>query len=850
MAEQTTAHKTDAAGATSGKVSGLPPKVAAKLNDGLKLHKMGDLAAAEKAYEQALGAVPDNPHVLHLLGVIRHQRGEHAHAIELIEQAVERLPQFVDAYVNLGAAYLGLGKIGIAATQFRRAAELDPNSAEAHSNLAFALNQLGSRAEAIESYKAAHRAAPGEPRFVKRLGDLYVEHGALADAAEQFDKFLQMAPDDAEVENNLGYAYEHLGKLDAAETHYRRASELKPDAPDILKNLAGVLARVGKTEEADELLERVLNASPEQWVNLANMATMYVARRDLKRAIDIFEQLIEAKPEDAKLRNDYGVALSLDRRRAAASEQFHKALLIDPKNAEAYSNLGNNKLIMGDRPGAIDALKESIKHNPRMLVSHINLCLAMMHERRFEEAYIYAKATTLLEDYRPANFTNPHKVFRGMCDFEAIEELGDAWENIAQGQIAEQAANFLEMLVVTDTEDQIAQLSELHREWGIHITKRAADQRLPDPVPRRDGGKLRIGLLSSDLKSHSVAKFVRPIIDNYDHERFELHCYTPRDEPDDPVQKRISGQVDAFNSVMNWTDEEIARKIREDGVDILFELNGFTLDSRVSVLAHRPAPVQIYWLGYPFTTGLEDADYILLDQYFTPEKDEWLTETPLLMPDCWVCLTEYPDEPISDPPPFERNGCVTFGTLNNPYKFTREMIGAWAEVMKQVPDSRFLVVRPEVKSIVLCANITKEFERHGIGPERLYFVNNKATTLSYLSFYDEIDISLDTYPLTGGTTTFDALWMGVPVITLVGPNMHQRISHSVLNNLGAGELCTFSREEFIERAVALANDPASMREYRYGIRPVMRQSPLYDGVKFTENLQNLLEEVADRHNLR
>lgn len=826
------------------------PAIVALLNEGLSRQRGGDLDKAEGAYNEALAKDPENPHVLHLLGVIHHQRGDHAKAIDLIEQAIERLPDLADAYINLGAAYLGARKPGIAATRFRRATELDPNSAEAYSNLAYALNELGSRNEAIEAYRQAAHLAPTEPRFLKRLGDICVEYDRFSDAAKQFEAYLRLRPDDAEVENNLGYAFEHLGEIAEAEQHYRRAADIKPDSPDILKNLAGVLMSQGNVEEGQAVYDKVLNASPEQWADMANLAALYVSRRDVKRALSIYEQLVEVKSDDAKMLSDYGVALTVDRQYEAANDQFHKALVVNPSFAEAYANLGNNKLLMGDRAGGVESLKQALKYAPRMLVAHINMCLALMHERRIDEAYMIAKATTMLEDYGPAHFTNPHKVFRGVCDFDGIEELGDAWENIERGSISQQAANFLEMLVVTETEEQIGKLSRLHLEWGHHITKGAADQRLPDPQPKRGHDKIRLGFLSSDLKSHSVAKFVRPVLDYYDRDRFEVFCYTPKDVPGDPVRKAIAEQVDSFQSVENLSDNQIARRIRDDEIDILLELNGFTLDSRVGVLAHRPAPVQIYWLGYPFTTGLEDADYVLLDKYFAPENPDWLAETPLLMPDSWVTLMDYPDEPISEQPPFERNdGGVTFGTFNNPYKYTRETIAAWARVMLGTPGSRFLFVRPEVTSMVLCANLVKEFESHGIERDRLFFVNNRATNLSYLSFYDEIDITLDTFPLTGGTTTFDALWMGVPVITRVGPNMHQRLSYSILENLGAGELCAHSEEDFVNLGIALANDPQSMREYRHGIRDAMRSSPLSDGKTFTRNMETVLEEVARKHGI-
>lgn len=833
----------------SGGPAAAPESLALLLGEAIACHQAGDLDGAEARYERALALSPDHPHVLHLTGVVRHQRGAHEEAVALIERAIALNPGYADYYSNLGAALFAQKRLDEAEASFRKAAELNPLSAEAQSNLAAVLADKGRVDEAIAAYEAALRINPGVPRFLKRLADLHLATDGFARAIERFTEYLALAPDDAEAHNNLGYAYERVPDLAAAERCYRRAFALAGESPEIANNLGSVLARLNRRDEADVYFERALSMQPEKWQDLANRAGTYVNRREFDRALPLFRQLIAAHPDDAKLQNDYGVALSAASQWSDAAEAFARAIEIDPNFAEAHNNLGSNRLNVDDHKGAIEALGRAIALKPRYLDAHINMCLALMFENRIDEAYMYARATTMLEAFRPFHFTNPHKVFRGVCDFDAIEGLGDLWSNVEHTVTADYSANFLEMVVQAATPEQIARLAGWHRKWGSDISRRAAPQRFTHQAARRDG-KLRIGFLSTDLRRHSVAKFVLPVLAGYDRNKYEIRCYSPVEDPRDDVQQMIKTLVADFRVLNRASDYEVAKAINADGIDILFELNGFTKGTQLKTLAYKPAPVQIYWLGYPFTTGLPEIDYIMVDPYFRPENDSWLVEKPLAMPECWVCFSSFTPEPITAKPPVERHGVVTFGTLNNPYKYSREVIATWARVLNAVPNSRLLVVRPEVSSFVLCSNLAKEFGRHGIAAERIFFVNNRKFGISHLSYYDEIDVSLDTFPLNGGTTTCDALWMGVPVVTLAGPSTHQRMGFSFLENAGLGDLVARTTDEFVEKAVALAQDRGRLASLRQGLRPTLQASAVCDGPRYVRNWQALMDEVAARHGLR
>jgi predicted O-linked N-acetylglucosamine transferase (SPINDLY family) len=822
----------------------------AKLANAIEAHRSGDLAAAEQCYRNALEMSPDHPHALHFMGVIEHQKGHNDTAIALIKRALDSVPDFADAHSNLGAAYYAQGDLTNAEASFRRAVELDPQMVDANSNLAAVLEEQGRWDEAATRYEAAVVAAPGKPKYLKLLGDILLKKGDFHTAIIWFEKYLEHAADDGEVSNNLGYACERLSNLKGAEEWYSKAVALCPDSPEINKNLATVLSRGGRQDEANVYFQRALENAPEKWAELANLAGAYVNRGEPSRAVPIYEQLVEIHPDDTKMWNDFGVATSASGHLTIAETYFRKAIELDPDFHEAYNNLGSNFLHRGLRDQAIEAFKKAIELSPRYLAPHINLCLVLGFADRLDEAYMYAQAVIMHEHYLPQMFSNPHKVFRAVCDFDSIESLGDTWANLERTNEGDFSANFLEMLVLADNEQKISNLVGLHHQWGSTLLAKLPGRKL-DPVPAGSrSGKIKIGIMSADLREHSVAKFVLPLLRHYDREKFEFIAYAPFEKPQDVVQQEIKRELTAFKVTADMNEYEIAQLIREDEIDVLFELNGFTRDNRMKVFPYKAAPLQVFWLGYPFTTGIPEVDYVLLDPRITPEKEEWLIEKPLLMPESWVCFGEFEDEPISEQLPCERNGYVTFGSLNNPYKLSRKTIAQWCKVMNRVPESRFLYVRSECKSLVLRNNLINEFGSHGIGPERLHFVNNTGMPISHLSFYDEMDLSLDTFPLTGGTTTCDALWMGVPVVSKVGPGLHQRLSYSLLTSVGLEELCVETDEDYVEKAVALASDPESLRLLRRELRPVILDSALCRSEDYARNFCDLMIEIVQRHGVR
>jgi predicted O-linked N-acetylglucosamine transferase (SPINDLY family) len=244
---------------------------------------------------------------------------------------------------------------------------------------------------------------------------------------------------------------------------------------------------------------------------------------------------------------------------------------------------------------------------------------------------------------------------------------------------------------------------------------------------------------------------------------------------------------------------------------------------------------------------MKSIDHVVVDRFINPPRPELFVERPLVMPNGWLCFAQdefFASQDVLETLPLERNGRLTFGTLNAPYKFSKHMVAAWARIMCAVPDSRLLFVRAEARSAAFVRNLSQEFERNGVARDRIEFFDNVAAEIPHLQAYNDIDMSLDTFPLTGGTTTVEALWMGVPVVSLVGESMHQRISYSALMHCGLPELCTFDEDGFVATAVALAQDRERLAAYRRTIRQKMLASPLCDGPGFAHDFMAAMESIA------
>jgi predicted O-linked N-acetylglucosamine transferase (SPINDLY family) len=825
------------------------PAVESRLAAALERQRRGELEAAAEAYREILAETPEQPDALHLLGVVCFQQGNPGAAVPLIRRAIARNDAIADYHANLGAAYQALARDDEADASYRRALALNPRQVETLNNLAILCERGRRLDEAIACCRRVLAVDHANLKALRKLSDLLLATARYEEAAERLAALTRLSPGEAKAWNSLGYAHDRCERLDEALRCYRRAVELDGGSPEFLSNLGILLRRLGQGAEADSCFARAKDADPAAWTSELHRARWLASVGDLDAAIALLLGVAEAGSEDVETLIGLGATLCSAKRYKEAHRWLVRALELQPDNADAMYFLGSAFMGMKEGQQAEAAFRKALEFRPGYVQPHLSICEIMDVMQRRDEATMWGRASLYLEGFTPSLMVFPFKAFRGSCDLESIEALGDIWAAaeaaLPTGGVP---AVFLYLLVEADTVEKAKRLTALHRASAERFESMAARNPLPPLAPRRREGRLRVGLLSHDLRNHSVANFVRPLLRNYDRDRLEIVAYSLLREPDCPVQAEIRGLVDRFVDVEVETDRALAEFVRKDEVDALVDLGGFTVGSRLTALAYRMAPIQITWLGYPYTTGFKEVDYVLVDPYVRPTAPELFVEKPLVMPHSWLCYEGYAEEPIDSVPPCERNGYVTFGTLNNTYKFNRGCIAAWAEVLRAVPGSRFLLVRPEGQTRIVAENLAKAFALHGIGPERLFIRTNRPQ--EHLRAYNQIDIALDSFPVTGGTTTCDALWMGVPTVSLRGPSMHQRVSHSALMQANLGELSSDDPAAFVRTAVALAGEPESLRLLRRTLREAVRGSPLFRGDLFAAGFCGAIEQAARERGLR
>ncbi len=814
----------------------LTPTLARRLEEAVALHRGGDLAGAARLYEAVLRERPAQSDALHMLGVLHHQQGDSARAVSLIRKALRTDPGNASCHINLGAALLGLGRHGEAEAVLVEAAKRLPESPEVHANLAAVKHAAGSHADALLHLRRALALNPANPALRRRLADYAGAAGDYALAAATCRELLALDPQDIAIRNDLGVALEKLGRFDEAAAAYSSVLELAPDLAEAHSNLGNAKARMGDLGGAERHFRHGWMLKPEDWRFGINLANLLWETSRVEEGDSIYRAILQAQPENAQLWQDLGSRLVIARRFEQARAAFETAIAIDPALATAHNGLGNLRANLGDYDGAIAAYEKAVGADPNYLLAHINLVLALQQEKRLDEAAFRAYGLKLLPGY-DAKICDGRtlQVMKLVCDFDGIETLGDIWTAAAEMEPQTLIQMLLTLLAMAEDEPELRQLVALAGRIGAEEEAKLQRAGFPAPAVHRRPGRIRLGFVSSDFRNHSAAKCIRPLFDNLDRDRFEMHCYSAVPAAEDPVQQALAAKVDSFRPIDGMTDIEAAKLVRSDEIDVLFDLNGWTAHSRLHVFAHRPAPHQVAWLGWPFTTGFRSVGHFMVDRFNDPTLPDLMTERPLRLPDGpWIAFQPLTEEPVG-PAPFAAAGHVTFGTLNNTYKITPTIVALWSEVLTRVPGSRFLLVRPEARSAMLVHNLLQEFARHGIPADRIDLVGQPRDTRTHFPYYNRIDIALDSFPVTGGITTIDSLWMGVPVVSLHGPAFHQRISHSLLGHAGFGDLSHAAPAGFVGAAVSLAGDPGRLAAMRLGLRDRLLASPLFDGAAFARN---------------
>lgn len=823
---------------------GLAPDLArAHLNRGNVFLARGDAAAAVEAYTTALLKDPNYAAAHYNLGNAHLQSGRLEQACAAYGKAIAQKPDFTDAYVALGYAQEETGALEEAAGNYRRALQINPDYAEVHNNLGNVLNALGRIDESIASYR---RALEINPDYVEALGSLtgvLQANGRSDELLASIRAVLAQRPRYAEAHDNLGIALQAAGQFEAALDSHREAFTLRPDFAMAYYHHARCLQSLGRPDEAIASLRRVMQIDPklpEPCTDLGR-ALMCIGRPD--EALPLFERTVAMRPELAPAHFNLGTAYNNLGQVSAAIACFRKALDIDPDFADAHNNLG---VCLNDL-GQVDAARESylraIECAPGLYQAHNNLGIVLQKIGRLDEAIAsYRKALEINGNFVEAE-VGLAIVYSTLGQFDkALTGVRRAIDIAPDYVPARSVLLFLHNYV---SDVPAAQLLAEAKSFGELVARNApgvhqAWRNIPDP-----GRYLRVGFVSGDLRGHPVGFFLEGVLAALASDascRLTLIAYsnTPQN---DAITQRLKASCDGWHSIVGLSDEIVSQKIRDDGIDILIDLSGHTLHGRLPLFAWKPAPLQVSWLGYFATTGVAAIDYLIADPWTLPESEERnFTEKIVRLPETRLCFTP-PDEKVDvAPPPALSKGYVTFGCFNTLTKMNDGVVALWSEILAGLPDSKLSLMSPQLNDPIIRQQILDRFSAHGIGEDRLLF-RAFAPRAEYFAAYNQVDIALDPFPYCGGTTTVEALWMGVPVLTLAGESFLSRQGVGLLMNAGLSEWVAADRRDYVARALAHGRDLPGLAALRSRLREQVRTSPVFDAARFARHFDAALRAM-------
>lgn len=640
----------------------------------------------------------------------------------------------------------------------------------------------------------------------KDAADRLIAQGNRAETAGRFQEASTLyreaavaAPGYAKAHLNLGIGLEAAGDPDAATRAYEAALAIDPNDPYANYNFAKLLYARGELDRAEHLLRSALQGKPGFPEALVVLSNVHDSQGNLDAAESAIRRALELRPEYAGAWYNLGDILAKLMRKEEAEVALLRALDIDPGYADAWYRLGDVLFALGRLEEAETALRRVIDIDPASVRAHRLLGTTLRKQFRVPEALeLFAAARALA----PESFA-----------FDPME------------------------LYTLTSSDRVSEqdLSARHRLFGARLEKAVPPRFEPfanEPDPDR---RLRIGYVSGDFRFHPVTLFLIPVLQRHDRSAFGVHCYSTNEDRDE-VTPHVLAMSDAWCDCAKMSDTELADMINRDKIDVLVDLSGHTGIPCLNVFAQQPAPVQVTWLGYLNSTGLTRIQYRLCDAYTDPPgmTESLHTEALVRLPHSQWCYRPFVLMDHAHEPPLRRNGYVTFGSFNSPIKISGATQALWCELLARVPSSRLIIVGiPEGRAR---ERLLREFSTAGISASRITMVGRVAL-VEYFRWFDAVDIALDTTPYSGGTTTCDALWTGVPVVTAPGTRPISRSAASILSTLGLSEWIASKPEDYVRLAAGFALQESALVELRRSLRQRMRESPLMDEVQFVRDLE-------------
>lgn len=626
------------------------------------------------------------------------------------------------------------------------------------------------------------------------------------EAAQYLQKALRKGSDEPETYHLLSVAELELANYESAEKHAREALQRRPDFFKAWLNLGSVCRAQAKLDKALVAFQKANQLDPKSAGVAFRIAQIYGDLGNLGKALELYDIAWKMDTEYDQVAIEKAMLLQKARRFDESRQSLEPLLQKNPKHPEARLTLAETYRLEGKYKEAISLYEDILSEYPKAGSARVNYALALQETGRFNESE-----------------RNYLKAFR--------DKPG----------LKESLSNYL-MGLHYNPERTREEIFEAHKEWDRHFSPLHRPRR-PEPADKDPERTLRIGFLSGSFFRHPVGWMITLALENLPKDRFEIYCYS-NNNVNDTLTRRIHAVSDSWKSIVGYSDEVVAGIIREDEVDILVELSGHAAHNRLGTVALEPAPVIVKWVGGLFnTSGLQAMDYLITDRFESPEGEEpFYTEKLVRLPDDYVCFLPPDYAPELSPLPAKEKGYVTFGCFNNPTKVNDVLLEKWAELLRRVSDSRLFLKSKQYDTESFVQHIVERMGASGIPEDRLVFEGNSPHDV-LLEAYNSVDIALDPWPYSGGLSTCEALWMGVPVVTLPGPTFAGRHSITHLINAGLPELVAATWDEYVDIAVGLASDLQALAGLRARLRDQVAASSLCDGERFGIHLATAFREM-------
>ncbi len=774
-----------------------------------------------------------------VLGVLYQQTMHSEAAEQALKNAAELLPKDPEAQYNYANCLYDLRKLQAAQSYYLKALKFAPQFVQALFNLADVQKELKQWASAEANYRKGFKLAPQHVHMYFHFGVVLQEQGKYKEAIKQYEKALEVDANNASIHLNLGAAYKALNEPTLAETYYCTAIRCNPSHVGAYNNLGIVLKALGRNDEAEQAYLQAIHLDDNYLPAYKNLGMLYKDTGQVKAAENCYLKALSLEPATAETLNNMGVVMMNQGRYAEAEENVRQALVLAPKLGDAWNNLGLILQAKMVNVEAEQAFEQALKCQPNdaKTLSNFSVTLKLLGKLSQAEACL-KKAISKDPHYADAHL-NLGNIYldQGMIS-QAIACTHRVLE-IAPNHLSAHD-NLLFAMTYSDDYTHEERLAVAHQ-YG-QLTKKLANTPYTHWNVSEQDQRLRVGLVSGDLRQHPVAYFLSAWLKHVDTTKIELFAYST-DGREDATTATLKPYFAHWQSLAGHNDQAAAAIIHADQLHILLDLSGHTGGNKLPLFAWQPAPAQASWLGYWATTGIEVMDYVLVDAVGVPNEHQiQFTETIQYLGDTRMCFTAPEQAPEVAPLPALEKGYITFGCFQNMTKVSDAVLTVWADVMQAMPTAQLRWQSKSFADATIVAEMQKRLQHCGIAPSRVTLLG-KVTREQYLAGYAEVDMVLDSFPFTGGTTTCEALWMGVPTLTLAGDTLIARQGASMLHAAGLENWVVNSAEQYVQHALHLAKDTQQLAKLRAHLRQQVQKSALMDGRRFAQQMEIALRNM-------